>query len=169
MAEDATTDPTYMHYAIDRVLPYPAAPLFAIAADVKRYPEFLPGWVAVRTKSAGVDDYETDQLLAFGPIRERFDSKTHLEPPHTIRVVSTSRTFRHFEVNWRFDELDETRCRVHLDTHVGFRSRVVKKVVGLILPRTVDDVLHAFEDRAHALVGESGVDRGDAGPHKGAC
>lgn len=154
VAHDPTTDPDFVHYSVDRVLPYASAPLFAIAADVARYPEFLPGWVAVRTRAVGTDDYETDQLLAFGPIRERFDSKTHLEPPHRIRVVSTSRTFKHFEVNWRFDQLDDATCRVHLDSHVGFKSRYVKKAVSLILPRTVDDVLKAFEQRAHALIGK---------------
>ena len=85
---EARTNPDVLHYAVDRLLPYPCAPLFAIAADVGRYPEFLPGWVAVRTKSLTEHDYRTDQLLAFGPIRERFDSETHLEPPHLIKVVS---------------------------------------------------------------------------------
>ncbi len=158
-ASDPTQNPDYLHFAVDRVLPYRCDPLFAIAADVTRYPEFLPGWVAVRTKSVAADDYETDQLLAFGPIRERFDSKTHLDPPHQIRVVSTSRTFKHFEVNWRFDPLSDATCRVHLDTHVGFNSRYVKKAVGLILPKQVDGVLKAFEQRAHDFARPSSADQ----------
>ncbi len=166
-AFDPKQDPDFLHYAVDRVLPHPADPLFDIAADVASYPEFLPGWVAVRTRKVSGDDYETDQLLKFGPIRERFESRTHLERPHCIRVVSHSRTFKHFEVNWRFDPLPDATCRVHLDSHVGFNSRYVKKAVGLIFPKTVDGVLAAFERRARERIGQSAVDHAGAASREG--
>lgn len=162
-AGDPRQDPEFLHYAIDRILPHACEPLFDIAADVEKYPEFLPGWVAVRTRRTDTAVYETDQVLKFGPIRERFESKTHMERPHRIRVVSHSRTFKHFEVNWRFEPLEQGGCRVHLDSHVGFKSRYVKKVVGVIFPRTVDDVLAAFERRADELARKSALDRGGDG------
>lgn len=162
-AGDPTQDPDFLHYAIDRNLLHPCETLFDIAADVEKYPEFLPGWVAVRTRRTGSAVYETDQVLKFGPIRERFESKTYMEPPQRIRVVSHSRTFKHFEVNWRFEPLDDGGCCVHLDSHVGFKSRYVKKVVGVIFPRTVDDVLAAFERRADEIARKSGLDRGGDG------
>jgi len=157
---DPTRDPDLLHYAVDRDLPYAREPLFEIAADVERYPEFLPGWKAVRTRTVDADDYTTDQLLAFGPVRERFASQTHLERPDNIRVVSQSRTFRHFEVNWRFVPLAEAACRVHLDAHLGFKSRYMRGVVGRILGNRLDEILAAFERRAHALLGAGGDGRG---------
>ncbi len=166
--QDPTRHPDFLHYTVDRELPFPCAPLFEIAEDVERYPEFLPGWKAVRTKPDPEADYATDQMLAFGPVRERFTSKTYVDRPHRIRVVSHSRTFRHFEVNWRFDGLDDAKCRVHLDAHLGFKSRYMKGIVGRMLGKRLDEILTAFETRAHALLDEADVDRGDAEPLEGA-
>jgi coenzyme Q-binding protein COQ10 len=162
--QDPTRNPDFLHYTVDRDLRYPCEPLFEIAADVERYPEFLPGWKAVRTKPDDEADYATDQMLAFGPVRERFTSKTYLERPRRIRVVSHSRTFRHFEVNWRFADLDDAKCRVHLDAHLGFKSRYMKGLVGRMLGKRLDEILTAFEARATALLGQPGVDRYDGEP-----
>lgn len=160
--QDPTRHPDFLHYTVERDLSYPCAPLFEIAADVERYPEFLPGWKAVRTRPDDEADYATDQMLAFGPVRERFTSKTYLERPHRIRVVSHSRTFRHFEVNWRFAPLDDATCRVHLDAHLGFKSRYMKGIVGRMLGQRLDEILNAFERRAAVVVPQAGVDRDDA-------
>jgi coenzyme Q-binding protein COQ10 len=159
--QDPTRNPDFLHYTVERDLAYPCASLFEIAEDVERYPEFLPGWKAVRTKPDTEADYATDQMLAFGPVRERFTSKTYLDRPHRIRVVSQSRTFRHFEVNWRFGGLDDAKCRVHLDAHMGFKSRYVKGIVGKMLGKRLDEILSAFEGRAAVMLGRPGVDRGD--------
>jgi len=164
---DPARDPDFLHYSVDRELPWSAEPLFEIAADVERYPEFLPGWKAVRTFPVDDADYGTDQLLAFGPVRERFTSRTHLERPTFIRVVSTSRTFRHFEVNWRFTPLGEARCRVHLDAHLGFKSRYMKGLVGGIVGKRLDEILSAFERRARQKIGPPGVDPPGSQPLEG--
>lgn len=36
---------------VERLLPYRAEQLFDLAADVERYPEFLPLWIAARIRS----------------------------------------------------------------------------------------------------------------------
>jgi coenzyme Q-binding protein COQ10 len=162
--QDPTRHPDFLHYTVDRDLAYRCEALFEIAADVERYPEFLPGWKAVRTRPDDEADYATDQMLAFGPVRERFTSKTYLDRPHRIRVVSQSRTFRHFEVNWRFAPRDDAKCRVHLDAHMGFKSRYMKGIVGRMLGSRLDEILTAFESRAVVLLGRPGVDRPDEEP-----
>jgi coenzyme Q-binding protein COQ10 len=40
-------------YEADRVLDYPPEQLFELAADVERYPEYLPWWVAARVRKRG--------------------------------------------------------------------------------------------------------------------
>ncbi len=161
MAErDPTRDPDSLHYAVERLFGYPPAPLFEIAADVERYPEFLPGWKAVRKRPIADDEYATDQLLALGPLRERFTSRTYLERPERIRVVSQSHTFRHFEVDWRFAPLGDTSCLVHLDAHLDFASRHTKRLVGGLVARQIDAILAAFERRARDRLGPPAMDPG---------
>ena len=50
-------------------LPYSPEQLFDLAADVERYPEFLPWWVAARVRKREGNVYYTDQIIAIAMIR----------------------------------------------------------------------------------------------------
>ena len=52
---------------IERILPFRPEQLFEIASDVERYPEFVPGWIAVRVRDRHAGGYCTDQILGLGP------------------------------------------------------------------------------------------------------
>jgi hypothetical protein len=74
----------------ERLLPYSPEQLFDLAADVERYPRFLPWWIAARVKTREGNVYYTDQDLAFGPIRDlgrrrRYSGQRGSTSPHTIR------------------------------------------------------------------------------------
>ncbi len=62
-------------HKVSRVLPYEREQVFDLVADVERYPDFLPWWVAVRVSQRDGEVYYTDQVVRFGLIRERFSSK----------------------------------------------------------------------------------------------
>ena len=63
-----------------RVLPYSPEQLYALVADVKSYPEFLPWCMAARIRHQ--DDYalEADLIIGFQMFRERFTSYVTLDP-----------------------------------------------------------------------------------------
>ncbi len=73
--------------------------LFDLAADVERYPNFLPWWVAACIRERDRDVYYTDQVVGFGIGRASFSSKTVLRRPERIDVTSTDRPFRHFNLS----------------------------------------------------------------------
>jgi len=135
----------------ETTLPYSAEQMFALAADVERYPEFLPGWVAARVRGRKEDCYCTDQVLRFGPFRERFSTKTVLRRPHRIDVTSQERPFRNFELTWSFDSMPDGRCHVTLTTRIEFRTRIAERIFGRALARLADDIVAAFARRAHRL------------------
>ena len=67
-----------------RIVPYTADLMYAVVADVERYPEFLPWVVALRVKSRA-REAERDILMAemavgYGALRERYTSKVTLDP-----------------------------------------------------------------------------------------
>lgn len=138
-------------YTAETTLPYEPEQLFALAADVERYPEFLPGWVAARVRKLDDETYLTDQILRFGVFRERFSTKTVLHRPHRIDVSSTERPFRNFELTWTFEPTSDGRCRVTLTTRIAFRARLAEQVFGRALARLTDDIMTAFARRAHRL------------------
>jgi len=138
-------------YKAETTLPYSAEQLFALAADVERYPEFLPGWVAARIRERKDDCYCTDQVLRFGVFRERFSTKTVLHRPHRIDVTSRARPFRSFELTWTFEPAPDRGCHVTLTTQIEFRARLAERVFGRVLTRLTEDIVAAFARRAHCL------------------
>jgi coenzyme Q-binding protein COQ10 len=133
---------------VQRVLPHTAERLFDIAADVERYPEFLPWWVAARVRHRQGDVYQTDQVVSLGVLRRRFSSETVLRRPERIEVTSTDRLFRRFELVWAFDAAADEGCLVSLAVDLELRSRVMDALLGQTLAGTVDGIVSAFEARA---------------------
>jgi coenzyme Q-binding protein COQ10 len=134
---------------VERVLPRSRPePLFDLAADVERYPEFLRGWLAARIVRRDADVYYTDQILGLGPLRVRFGSKTVLDRPQRIHVTSAEPPFRRFELTWMFEPLPDGSCRVRLDARVELRVPLLQRVVDQLLPRAIAGIADAFEARA---------------------
>ena len=123
-------------------------PLFDLAADVERYPEFLPWWIAARILRRDAKVYYTDQILGLGPLRVRFVSKAVLQRPRRIDVTSDKPPFRRFELSWIFEPIAGDGCRVSVVATLALRSRLLQRVVDRVLPAAVSGIITAFEARA---------------------
>ena len=145
-------------YEAHRTLPYTAPQLFELAADVERYPEFLPWWIAARVRRREGDVYHTDQIIGFSVFRARFSSMTTLRPPDRIEVTSTDGPFRHFRLVWSFDPEPKPLCRVVLAVDLAFRSRLIGMTFDAALATQLDRLIEAFERRAGYLYGRGRAD-----------
>lgn len=135
-------------------------PLFDLAADVERYPEFLRGWLAARIVRRETNLYYTDQILGLGPLRVRFGSKTVLDRPRRIDVTSDEPPFRRFELSWTFEPRADGACRVRLDAGLELRMPLLQRIVDQILPHAIAGIADAFEARAAAASRARLRDRG---------
>jgi coenzyme Q-binding protein COQ10 len=142
---------------IARKLPWSAASLFDLAADVERYPEFLPWWIDARIVGRDANAYDTDQLLGLGPLRVRFRSTTRLRRPHAIEVRSAAWPFREFRLSWRFEPQPAGDCRVTLAAEIDFRAQLLEWLMADMAPAAITDIVAAFQARARQLYG-NGVD-----------
>jgi coenzyme Q-binding protein COQ10 len=138
---------------VSRVMPYRPEQLFDIAADVERYPEFLPWWLSATIRRRDGDVYYTDQVVGFGPIRQRFSTRTVLRRPQEIKVSSIDGPFETFELTWRFGLLQQQRCEVALAGKLELRAPLLRDLFGRAMRATVGSILSAFDDRARRLYG----------------
>ena len=69
-----------------RRLPYSAAQMFDLVADVAHYGEFLPWVVATRVKSDDGREMIADMLVGFKALREKFTSRVIKDRPGTLTV-----------------------------------------------------------------------------------
>ena len=137
-----------------RILPYPPDFIYAIVADVERYPEFVP-WCAglrilSREKAPWGEALLAETLVGYRALRERYTSRVELEPPGRIDVRQTEGPFRQLENHWRFAPAGNG-CRVDFSINFEFKSRFLGRVAGAALGLVMMQMTHAFEARARTL------------------
>jgi coenzyme Q-binding protein COQ10 len=133
--------------------------MYAIVADVERYPEFVP-WCAGlrvlrRAREGDRDVMYAETLIGYKLLRERYTSRVVLDPATcTIDVTQTEGPFRVLENHWRFTPQGEG-CRVEFSIVFEFKNRVLGTIaagaLGLVMSRMTD----AFEAQARRVSNKS--------------
>jgi coenzyme Q-binding protein COQ10 len=137
-------------HAERRRLPYRPEQMFALVADIERYPEFLPWCVGARIRRRDGDTVHADLVIGFKMFRERFTSKVVLSPPGRIDVEYAEGPFRYLRNHWTFLPTEEG-CEVDFYVDFEFRSLVLQKVIGVVFTEAVKRMVAAFESRARQL------------------
>ena len=142
-----------------RILPYTADQMYALVADIERYPEFLPWNSAARIRartpgSEGSEVVEADLVISFKVFRERFGSRVALWP-ETKRIDTEylDGPFKYLRSGWSFADLPEGGCKVEFFVDFEFRNAILGKVIGVVFGEAMSRIVRAFEDRARALYG----------------
>jgi len=139
-----------------RQVPFPAALMYAVVADVEKYPQFLPWVVALRLLSRRENGLVAEMAVGYGGLRERYTSEVRLDPvARTIDVVAIHDTkqagpFKTLENRWRFTPQSQG-CEVEFCISFEFKSRLLHSVAGHAFEKVLLKMTDAFEARAAAL------------------
>ncbi len=133
--------------------------MYALVADVGRYPEFLP-WTSaarIRSRTPGADGsevIEADLVISFKVFREKFGSRVILYPgQRRIETDYLDGPFRHMHSHWQFFPQDGGGCQVDFAVDFEFRNAILQAVIGVVFDEAMRRVVRAFEARAEALYG----------------
>ena len=135
-----------------RVLPYTPEQLYALVADIERYPEFLPWCIGARIRERHPDLIVADLVIGFKMFRERFTSRVRLDPPLRIDTAYADGPFRYLNNHWVFEKVPGG-CRIDFFVDFEFKSRVLQKVIEVLFGEAVRRMVGAFESRANQLYG----------------
>ncbi len=150
------------NYTATQVMPYTAQQLFDLAADVGRYPEFVPlckRAVVGPHEEQGDGTFAFDSMLLFRfrkfGIYEEFNSRITADlDPKTIISESDSAPFKSFRAVWTFVDLADGQVEATIDVTYEFRSRAlgmfINRGAGIGMQRVID----AWETRAREIYGE---------------
>jgi len=141
-----------------KVLPYRADQMFALVADVARYPEFLPWTSAARIRSRhpvdGGEEVLADLVISFKVFRERFGSRVTLLPgENRILTEYLDGPFKHLKSVWSFTDRPDNGCTVDFQVDFEFRNAILAGIIGFVFNEAMTRVVRAFETRAAALYG----------------
>lgn len=134
--------------------------MFALVADVERYPQFVPlcERLAVRTRTPMPDGSEivvATMTIAYKMFRESFTSRVVLNrAANRIDVTYLDGPFRFLENRWTFLPEGEG-CRVEFYLAYEFRSRTLGMVMGAVFDKVFSRFAEAFEARADAVYGRA--------------
>ncbi len=137
-------------YAERRIVPYTPEQMYALVADIEKYPEFLPWCVSVREKSRQAGVVEADMAIGFKAIRESFTCRVTLTPPTRIEVEYLNGPFRHLNNHWIFHS-HARGCEVEFFIDFEFRSKMLQLIIGALFNEAVRIMVRAFETRAAKL------------------
>jgi len=141
-----------------RKVNHSATDMFALVADIERYPEFLPLCKGLTMRSREqVEDMEiltADMTVAYKFFSETFTSKVTLNRhAHTILVEYLDGPFTHLENRWEFIETDERKCDVNFYIAYELRSTPLQMLMGGMFDQAFGKFSEAFEERADIIYG----------------
>ncbi|MFA5899430.1 MAG: SRPBCC family protein [Hyphomicrobium sp.] len=144
-----------------RRVAFTAEEMFAVVADVERYPEFVPLCESLSVTSREVGSTHTvltaTMSVGYHAIRERFTSRVTLRPERReIDVVKIDGPFARLTNRWRFRDVPGG-CEVHFYIDYAFGSRVLSMLMGAVFDKAVRKYTDAFENRARIVYGKSGA------------
>ncbi len=149
-------------FSTTRRVRHSAANMYALVADVERYPQFVPLCQSLSVTSRR-DNGEGGEIIArmtvaYKVFRESFTSRVRLRPgEQTILVDYLDGPFRKLDNRWHFIPAGETVCDVQFHIAYEFRSKALQLVMGAVFDRTFAKFAEAFEQRADVVYGRGGA------------
>jgi coenzyme Q-binding protein COQ10 len=131
--------------------------MFALVADVERYPEFVPLCRALRVRrrvasGEGIEVLTANMTVAYKMICETFTSRVTLDRPHLqILVEYLDGPFSHLDNRWTFRPIAERASDVGFFIAYEFRSHLLGLVMGAMFDSAFRRFAEAFERRADVV------------------
>jgi coenzyme Q-binding protein COQ10 len=133
--------------------------MFALVADVERYPQFVPlcRSLAVRKRTTDGEGREVivcDMTVAYKLVRETFTSRVTLDRSKLeILVEYLEGPFERMNNRWSFRATGERSSDVEFFIAYEFRSRTLGLLMGGIFDAAFRRFASAFERRADQVYG----------------
>ncbi|HEV7258383.1 MAG TPA: type II toxin-antitoxin system RatA family toxin [Bosea sp. (in: a-proteobacteria)] len=132
--------------------------MFALVADVEKYPQFLPLCEGLKVRrrtprEGGGEVLLADMTVGYKAIRETFTSRVTLDPGNLkVLVEYVDGPFRYLENRWTFKP-DPKGCEIGFFISYEFASRMLGLLMGAMFDKAFHKFAEAFERRADLVYG----------------
>ncbi|MCX5568499.1 MULTISPECIES: type II toxin-antitoxin system RatA family toxin [Kaistia] len=145
-------------FATERRVGHSAEEMFALVADVEKYPQFVPLCERLVIRGRKPDGARevliADMTVAYKIVRETFTTKVVLDrDAGTIRAEYLDGPFKHLDNLWTFAALDGGHSNISFTIDYEFRSRTLSALMGTVFDKAFRKFADAFEKRADAIYG----------------
>jgi coenzyme Q-binding protein COQ10 len=140
-------------YSKKMTLSWQCEQLFELAADITRYPEFLPGWKQVTILRRSDNNLLVEQYVGLGPIKKPFVSVAELIPCKEVKVHSNDGPFDYLDIQWKFETMDGGNCQVCLLVDYEMKNRLLDRLSDRFFKTMTADVVDKFRKEAEKRYG----------------
>lgn len=146
------------HLQRSALLPFAQADLFAMVADVRAYPNFLPWCDSVDVLSETDDFVEARVNARAAGVSQSFITRNKMNHTDSIELSLVEGPFDQFEGRWDFIALGDgsvTGCKLALDMRFELtrRNPILRRTFGVLFDRATTTLVERFCERATALYG----------------
>lgn len=134
-------------FCITRIVDRPRETVYALAADVEGYADFIPGFADAQVRPVGKNRLEVVQRVRFKGLSARFRSTAELTPPERIVIRSHDRPFKDLHQEWRLEDLGEGRTKITFSGHYALVSARLERWFGRWFDHLAERTVDAFEQR----------------------
>jgi coenzyme Q-binding protein COQ10 len=131
-------------------LQYSADELFAVVADVKDYPAFVPWCSGARLQREDEREIIAELVIGFGPFQESFTSQVTLDRPRQVVVHAVDGPLEHLTNMWTFTPIGSA-TKVDFVIDFQFKSHLLDHVANGMFHEATTRMMSAFESRVHLL------------------
>jgi ribosome-associated toxin RatA of RatAB toxin-antitoxin module len=135
------------------IVPYSAEQMFALVADVERYPQFVPWVAAAHVLERGPDSIVGQLEMHRAGLRERFTTRNVMHEPNAIELSLVSGPFKSLHGRWSFEPIGERGVRVSLHIRFEFANALLTLMLGRAFEKSCGELVDAFVKRARAVYG----------------
>ncbi|MES2740865.1 MAG: type II toxin-antitoxin system RatA family toxin [Pseudomonadota bacterium] len=134
-------------------LGYSAEQMFSLVAKVEDYPKFLPwcGGVEIRERSGNT--VVASLGIHYHGVRQSFTTSNENSAPTCIKMRLVDGPFKSLDGVWTFKALRDDACKVELDLHYEFSSRVLEQLIGPVFGVIANSMVDSFCKRAETVYG----------------
>ena len=135
------------------LVPYSAAQMYGLVADISAYPQFLPWCGDTRVLSRSEDVVVAAIDIRYGGLHKTFTTRNLLQKDKMMEMRLVDGPFSHLHGYWRFRAMDDTSCNISLDLDFEVANRMFNLVLGRVFSNIANQMMDGFRQRAVQLYG----------------
>lgn len=136
------------------LIPYSAAKMYDLVADVDSYEHFLPWCGGSKILSQTDDEVQGLVRIQHMGMDKTFTTLNRMQKNKMIEMRLIDGPFKQLQGFWRFDFLDDNACKISLDLEFQFSNKIMSLAFGPIFSQIANSMVDAFCKRAIAVYGQ---------------
>lgn len=130
--------------------------MFALVADIERYPSFLPWCGGARIVERAGEAVTATIDIRFSGLSQSFTTVNDQHPTERIDLRLVDGPFSQLDGSWLFTALADDASKVQLLLNYDFNNFLLKALVGPVFHQIATTMVDSFVKRADEVAGRAG-------------